>query len=147
MADCQRCKVHRTLILSVCSLIQALLLSNSICLLLRNLSNLRRYLCCARALQPWVCRLSLFEELGPPLRWAVLRPLRSDASFTLRETKRFLRLTIGNLSDSFQIQALRSRYVVYEISESPSLRPFCKAEQKLAFLSPTEQLQFQNNNR
>ncbi|MDG2199235.1 MAG: hypothetical protein P8O70_20570 [SAR324 cluster bacterium] len=36
---------------------------------------------------------------------------------------------------------------VYELSESPSMRQFCQAEQKLAFLSPTEQLQFQNSYR
>lgn len=46
-----------------------------------------------------------------------------------------------------KFQSEKTAQAVYELSESPSLRQFCQAEQKLAFLSPTEQLQFQNSDR
>ena len=72
--------------------------------------------------------LSECKQEGSPV---ILEHLRSDFS------KHF----------NVNLQPEKTAQAVYEISEYPSLRPFCQAEQKLAFLSPTEQLQFQNPNR
>ena len=67
------------------------------------------------------------QESGP----VILEHLRSDFS--------------QHFNENFRPEKVAQ--AVFEISESPSLRPFCQAEQKLAFLSPTERLQFQNSDR
>jgi len=108
--------------------------------------------------RPKAARLKLFlEESGEPLAEEIakgevgpylqvvthLSECRQEGSPVILEHLR------SNFSKHFNVnfQPERTAQAVYEISESPSLRTFCQAEQKLAFLSPTEQLQFRNSNR
>ncbi len=108
--------------------------------------------------RPKAARLKLFlEESGEPLAEEIakgevgpylqvmthLSECKQEGSPVILEHLR------SDFSKYFKVnfRPEKTAQAVYEISESPSLRPFCQAEQKLAFLSPTEQLQFQNSNR
>ena len=108
--------------------------------------------------RPKATRLKLFlEESGEPLAEEIakgevgpylqvmthLSECKQEGSPVILEHLR------SDFSKHFNVnfRPEKTAQAVYEISESPSLRPFCQAEQKLAFLSPTEQLQFQNSKR
>jgi len=80
---------------------------------------------------PYLQVMTHLSECKPEGSTVILEHLRNDFS------KHF----------NVNFRPEKTAQAVYEISESPSLRPFCQAEQKLAFLSPTEQLQFQKSKR
>ena len=83
-------------------------------------------------------------ELGPYLQVMThLSECRQEGSPVILEHLR------SDFSKHFNVnfRPEKAAQAVYEISESLSMRPFCQAYQKLAFLSSTEQLQFQNSNR
>ena len=83
-------------------------------------------------------------EVGPYLQVMThLSECKQEGSPVILEHLR------SNFSKHFDVnfRPEKTAQAVFEILESPSLRPFCQAEQKLAFLSHTEQLQFQNSNR
>ena len=108
--------------------------------------------------RPKAARLKLFlEESGEPLAEEIakgevgpylqvmthLSECRQEGSPVIMEHLR------SDFSQHFNenFRPEKTAQAVFKISESPSLRPFCQAEQKLAFLSPTERLQFPISNR
>ena len=108
--------------------------------------------------RPKAARLKLFfKESGEPLAEEIARgevgpylqvmthlsECRQEGSPVILEHLR------SDFSKHFNVnfQPEKTAQAVCKISESPPLRPFCQAKQKLAFLSPTERLQFQNSDR
>ena len=108
--------------------------------------------------RPKAARLKLFlEESGEPLAEEIakgevgpylqvmthLSECRVEGSLVILNQ---LRIQYSkHFNEDFKPE--KTAQAVYELSESPSLREFCQAEQSLAFLGLTEQLQFQNSYR
>ncbi len=108
--------------------------------------------------RPKAARLKLFlEESGEPLAEEIAKgevgPYLQVITHLSECTEEGSPIILNHLRIQYskhfnqKFQSEKTAQAVYELSESPSLRQFCQAEQKLAFLSPTEQLQFQNSDR
>tara|TARA_B100000941_G_scaffold226833_1_gene169089 strand:+ start:353 stop:880 length:528 start_codon:yes stop_codon:yes gene_type:complete len=103
--------------------------------------------------RPKAARLKLFlEESGEPLAEEIAKgevgpylQVMTHLSECRQEVSPVILKHLRNhFSKHFHanFRPEKTAQAVYEISESPSLRPFCRAEQQLAFLSFIEQLQF-----